>query len=317
MKKTTVFFLVLISTVKIFAYDDIPFQSNVGQWGAYARDGSIYINELGTPEDLPITSGHSDMKPSWSTEGDIIVFFRVIEFHSAVADWRTAICTIHTDGTEFHQWTSGEFADFNPTWTRDGTNRIVFSRYDSEKKKSSIILIDPANGEERIVSNPRRSEGVLTCLRDGRMLVTSNRFIFTGIYYLLDPDTGEYDRVKFDFRLGGFMDRCSFSPSENLITYEYKPGWKSFQYLDKTIYMAEWDRETLTVHNPRAISPNYENSMTLYPRFTKDESAIVYHSNFSGQHQLYYYSIEEHSTFRVSENRYSNYEFFCGEDSPK
>lgn len=317
MKTIAFFILIQFPVLSVFSYDSISFQSDLGQWGAYSKDGCIYVNELGTPEELPLTTGYSDMKPSWSTDGDKIVFFRVAEFHSDVADWRTSIYTVNTDGTGFRQWTSGEYADFNPTWTRDGTNRIVFSRYDNIHNSSSIILIDPADGEERVVSDPRRSEGVLSCLRDGRMLITSNRSILRGVYYLLDPDSGDYDRVRFNFRLLGFMDRCSISPSENFITYEYKPGWKSFQYLDKTIYMAELDMDTLTVSNPRAISPTYRNAMTLYPRFTKDESAIVYHSNFSGQHQLYYYDIQDQTTFRVSQGEYSNYEFFCGEDSPK
>jgi hypothetical protein len=96
--------------------------------GAYSVNGELYVNTFGTPEGKPITTGHQDMKPSWSKTGDMLVFFRVTKFAKEVHDWKTAICTIKTDGTGFRMLTDGNHTDFNPTWTRDGTNTIVLNR---------------------------------------------------------------------------------------------------------------------------------------------------------------------------------------------
>jgi Tol biopolymer transport system component len=317
------FVFLLAAAGCVSAEDTIPVLDQTGLWGTYSRNGEIYINEVGTPEEKPVTSGHSDMKPSWSVTGDRIVFFRVTKFSGRVSDWTTAICIINTDGTGFQQLTSGQFADFNPSWTRDGSNRIFFSRFDPRKNRSYVYLLDPANGpgSERMVSDPKKSEGATTSLKDGRILVSSNRAVLKGVYYFLTPGDGPgkglYEPVNFNYRLMGFMDRCSFSPGETKVTYEYKTGWKSFDYLGKTIMLADFDVETLTVSDPRPISPSRSFNLTLYPRFVKDESAVIYHCNVSGKAQLYLYRLSDGKTFLVSDDPQSDYEFFCGEDSPK
>ena len=99
-----------------------------GLIGAYARNGEIHVNEFGTPEEPPLTTGHKDIKPSWSKTGDTLVFFRLTKPAPRVSDWRTAICIVKTDGTGFEQLTDGTHTDFNPTRTRDGTNLVVFNR---------------------------------------------------------------------------------------------------------------------------------------------------------------------------------------------
>jgi len=47
-----------------------------GLRGAYSRDGRIHVGEFGAPDGDPITTGHQDMKPSWSKTGGMLVFFR-------------------------------------------------------------------------------------------------------------------------------------------------------------------------------------------------------------------------------------------------
>ena len=90
--------------------------------GSYFMNGEIHVNEYGTPEGEPLTSGHQDFKPSWSKTGDMLVFFRRLKNDRVVTNWKTAICIINVDGTGFHQLTDGTHTDFNQTWTRDGSN---------------------------------------------------------------------------------------------------------------------------------------------------------------------------------------------------
>jgi len=291
--------------------------------GVCSRDGAICIIDLESGAETPITTGHTDMKPSWSIEGDMIVFFRVTRMRERVQDWHTAICAINADGSGFRQLTDGEFADYNPTWTRDGTNRIIYSRYFPGRARSVIHLIDLSGGTvtDEIISNPDKSEYALSALKDGRILIISNRAIFTALYYLFNPDAkpGEeaYQSVRYDFKMKGLMDRCSISADERKVTYEYKRGYSSFNYLGKVIYVADFDPATGTISNPQAISKKAPEAMTLYPRWTAAGDSVVYHSNRQGKARLYRYVLSDGTTTNIKGDGKIAYEFFCGERSPK
>ncbi len=290
--------------------------------GVCAKNGGLIEIDLAGNE-RAITSGHTDMKPSWSLEGDQIVFFRVTKMTDNVRTWRTAICVVHADGTGFRQLTDGNYADYNPTWSKDGSHRVYYSRFFPIQSQSVIHRIDLSGPEpkDEIVSEPKRSEYALSALKDGRLLVSSNRSVFEGVYWLLTPGDGanpsKYEPVKYSFALRGFMDRCSFSPDERHVAYEYKYGFESFSYVDKIIYLADFDPATGTISNPRKISPRAERAMTLYPRWTTDGSSVVYHSNRQGPARLYRYRLSDGSTETIEGDRSAAYEFFCGERWPK
>lgn len=299
---------------------------SAGERGICSRGGALTILDLETGEESPVTSGHSDMKPSWSKNGDRIVFFRVTKFAPKVGDWHTAICVINSDGTGFRQLTEGRHADYNPTWTRDGTEAVLYSRYDPTRNRSVIHRITFTGPErqefrDEIISDPKKSEYMHTTLKDGRILITSDRKIFKGIYWLLTPGDGpgkgSYEPLAFDFRLLGFMDRVTFSPDETRITFEYKPGFNSFEYVGKTIYIASFDMETLTISTPLPISEPHSFAMTLYPRWTSQGDSVIWHSNREGKHRLYRWRIEGGKTEVLPGDPSVDYEFFCGERSPK
>jgi hypothetical protein len=84
----------------------------LGLRGSYAVNGEIHVGTFGEPEGKPLTTGHQDMKPSWSKTGDMLVFFRVTEFAKEIPDWKTAICIVKTDGTGFRTLTDGTHTDF-------------------------------------------------------------------------------------------------------------------------------------------------------------------------------------------------------------
>ncbi len=111
-----------------------------GYRGSYFVNGEIHVNEYGTPEGKPLTSGHQDFKPSWSKTGDMLVFFRRLKNDPVVTNWKTAICIIHTDGTGFHQLTDGTHTDFNQTWMRDGTNTPIWNRKNPETGGFCVMM---------------------------------------------------------------------------------------------------------------------------------------------------------------------------------
>ena len=195
----------LADAIKPLVYESI---TSTGLKGAYARNGRIHVGVFGESDGEPITTGPADMKPSWSKTGDMLVFFRVTKFAQEIPNWKTAICVVNVDGTGFHKLTDGTHTDFNPTWTRDGSNRAIFNR-----------------------RNPN-----------------------TGGYTVMQSETGS-------------------SPGDE-VTY-------------------------------------------LYPRWTKDESAVVYHCDKTGKNQLYMVRLKDGSTVRVSTDAESDYLFPHGEDSPK
>ena len=41
---------------------------------SYYKNGEIHVNQLGEPDQKPLTSGHWDFKPSWSKTDDKLVF---------------------------------------------------------------------------------------------------------------------------------------------------------------------------------------------------------------------------------------------------
>ncbi|MFL2913760.1 MAG: hypothetical protein ACJZ64_03880 [Opitutales bacterium] len=68
---------------------------------SYYKNGEIHVNYVGYPDSEPLTKGHWDFKPSWSKTGNKLVFFRRYVNAPEVWNWKTAICIINADGTDF------------------------------------------------------------------------------------------------------------------------------------------------------------------------------------------------------------------------
>ena len=296
-------------------------ESPVGLKGSYAVNGELHVNTFGTPEGKPITTGHQDMKPSWSKTGGMLVFFRVTEFAREVPDWKTAICVVNVDGTGFHKLTDGTHTDFNPTWTRDGSNLPIFNR---QKKTGGYVVMQSKAGnrpgDEVAISDPRYHTYAYSCLEDGRIFVSSSRT--PGGYFLMTPGRegrASYEPIQCALAKKGLLDRVSISPGETKVCFEFQKGFASYRYPGRTLYITDFDAQARTVTNPVPIANEASDRGTLYlyPRWTKDESAVVYHCNKTGKNQLYMYRLEDGSTVRVSTNSNANYMFPHGEESPK
>lgn len=284
---------------------------------SYYKDGEIHISVLGQPEGPPITSGHWDFKPSWSVTGDHLVFFRRLKDDPDVNNWITRLCIINTDGTGFHSLTDGTFTDFNPTWTRDGTNTPVWNRKVPGKVSYYIMAgkIGGKPGEEVQLTGKGYHSWVHSTLRDGRLFVSSTPPNQARGYFLMTPrPSGEpkFERVTCELADKGILDRVSLSPSETKICFEYQTGFK-YTFPGRTLYVADFDVTKRSITNLKPFA-NAEGKKVwfAYPRFTQGESSIVYHAGG----KLFLYSLAEGSTTQVSTDAKADYRYPHGEATP-
>lgn len=290
--------------------------------GAYSVNGELHVNIFGTPESKPVTSGHQDMKPSWSKMGGMLVFFRVTEFARDIPDWKTAICVVKVDGTGFRKLTDGSHTDFNPTWTRDGSNLVVLNRQNRKTGGYFVMFTkhDSGPGDEYTVSDTRHHTYAYSCLTDGRILVSSSHR--PAGYFLMTPrrnNRATYEPLQCELARKGRLDRISVSPGERKVCFEFQEGFGPYRYPGRRLYVADFDAKARTIMNPVAIANKAadKDTLFLYPRWTKDEGAVVYHSKKGGTNQLYMYRVEDGSTIRVSTDPDANYMFPHGEETPK
>jgi hypothetical protein len=284
---------------------------------SYYKNGEIHVNLLGSPETKPLTSGHWDFKPSWSKTGDRLVFFRRLKDDPEVSKWITAICLINSDGTGFHQLSDGTFTDFNPTWTRDGTNTPVWNRKNPATGGYYIMAskIGGKPGEEVQLTDKRHHSWVHSSVRDGRLLVDSAPPTLGRGYYLMTSRAGgepKFERIECELAAKGILDRISVSPSETKICFEYQTGFK-YEFPGRTLYMADFDIHRRTIRNLKPFAnADGKRIWFAYPRFTKDESSIVYHAGG----KLFLYSLADESTRQVSTDDQADYRYPHGEATP-
>ena len=285
---------------------------------SYYKDGEIHVNVLGSPEGEPLTSGHWDFKPSWSKTGDMLVFFRRLKNDPEVGKWKTAICIINVDGTGFHQLTDGAHTDFNQTWMRDGSNTPIWNRKNPGTGAYRVMSgkVGGRPGEEISLTEKSHHTWAYTCLGDGRILVGSTHPKQGRGYYLIRPNTNGKPRFEpIDCALAkrGILDRVSLSPSEKKICFEYQKGFRR-RVAGRTLYVADFDAKKRTIDNARPFANRAGKPVWFaYPRWTKDETAIVYHAGGA----LYLYTLKDSKTLKVSTSGNADYRYPHGEATPK
>jgi len=291
---------------------------STGYRGSYFVNGEIHVNTYGTPEGKPLTTGHQDFKPSWSKTGDMLVFFRRLKNDPVVTNWKTAIHVINVDGTGLHPLSDGTHTDFNQTWTRDGTNTPIWNRKHPEKVSFQVMASKVGNkpGQEIALTDKSYHTWAYSCLIDGRILVQCAHPKHGWGYFLMTPNPGReprFERIDCELAKKGILDRVSISPSEKKVCFEYQKG---FQHKDagRTLYIADFDAEKPAITNAKPFA-NEEGASRwfAYPRWTKDETAIVYHASPS----LYLYTLEDGTTVKVSTNDAADYRYPHCEATPK
>ena len=285
---------------------------------AYYKNGEIHVNILGTPEVKPITKGHWDFKPSWSKTGDKLVFFRRLVNTKEVSNWKTAICIINADGTEFHQLTDGTHTDFNQTWTRDGSNTPTWNRRTPGSQRYRVFAskIGAKPGQETALTPKEFNTWAFSCLKDGRILVRANPPKQGPGYYLMSPHLDgipSYERIQCELDKGGILARISLSVNEKRVCFEYQKGFKKSVH-GRTLYFADFDvsKPSMTNFKPFANEEG-KKIWFAYPRWTRDQSKIVYHAG----RKLFLYTPDKGTTKQVSTDDQADYRYPHGEGTPK
>lgn len=288
---------------------------------SYFRDGEIHVAEVGQPEGTPITSGHWDFKPSWSKTGDMLVCFRRLRDDPVTEKWKTAIFVVNADGTGFHLLTSGAATDFNPTWSRDGSNTPIWNRR-NDRHGGYVVLrsrMGSMPGTEITVTDESFHTWAHSCLMDGRILVTAAHPKHGRGVYLLSARDGAkpmYEPVTCELAKTGQVHRASISPSERRICFEYLAG-AMFTEPGHTLYVADFDVERRTIANPVAIANDPAQPFWYaYPRWIEGESAVIYHRNRTGKGELCVHRLRDGSTTRVSTDPHADYRYPHGEAAP-
>lgn len=283
----------------------------------YYKDGEIHITVLGQPEGEAITTGHWDFKPSWSITGDHLVFFRRLKNDPVVSNWITQLCIINADGTGFHPLSDGTFTDFNPTWTRDGTNTPVWNRKNREKGGYQIMAgkIGGKPGEVIALTGKDYHAWVHSAVKDDRLFVSAIPPKLGYGHFLMKPNPGgepTFERVTCELAKTGSLDRLSISPDETKICFDYHPG-KENPMPGRTLYVADFDVKARTITNAKPFA-NVERQKVWfdYPRWTKDGNAIVYMAGG----KLFLHTLADGTTKQVSTDPKADYRYPHGEATP-
>jgi Tol biopolymer transport system component len=288
---------------------------------ASSENLNITINSGSGPPRFLTRSG-KDFKPTWSKDGSMLTFFRTYRYGWDFKDWRTTICVINADGTGFRELTSGDYPDFNPTWTRDGSNLIIFNRYSPQGgPHNKVYWISPegSSGDEVLISDPDFSyyEWALSTLKDGRILV--DRLTETSVNsYLLTPQPGKkglYEELERPTEL--IWHKLSISPGETKVTYMLDHDNNPSTYNDVVLCYADFNVSSLRIYNQVEITGYNLRYIDEYPKWSRDETLIIYDSNRTGVYQVYACRLEDGQTFRISPEKYDNYQFANFQGLPK
>jgi hypothetical protein len=271
----------------------------------WAASKGLRITVFSPEGERTLTDGHHDWKPVWNLAGDQLAFFRTTADTGPFIFWKAALMVARADGGGVRQLTDGTHRDFNPTWTRDGSGRILFNRYgvDEEPDRCEVWSIAPdgAPGSEVRLSSPaHRYEWVDAGLRDGRLFVDTavwSRFGSGSMRsFLLTPapggGPGRYQELRRP--TSAMWHKLSVSPSETKVAYMLDVSGNLGDYSDDLLYWAELDAEGLAVKNPvRIRGSTGRRCVNEYPRWSADERLVLFDSSCGGVSRVYAYRLAD------------------------
>lgn len=304
--------------------------TGTSRWYAYV-DGRIAENATLSESPTYFTDPElDDYKPVPSPDGSRIAFFRAIDYGKGQdITWKTKICVMNADGSGFRELTAGEHMDTNPQWTRDGSNKIVWTRIERTFSLFGVNIPlgmnvywtdpDASPGDEQRISTGMAYEFVYSGLRDGRLFIRRDG---ANEYYLMRPGpdgNAHYDQVFYPDP-DTLLHKATISPSETRIAYMKvaEAGWRTnatpAAYMRAVIAYANFDAERLTISNEVEVTELDETNNNWYPSWTQREDALIYACAGAcpegpSRGQIFEYDLATGATRKISGNDALEYRY--------
>ena len=253
-------------------------------WLSSARPagGSLHIARTtsnGDSSDITYLtdSPYNDYKPVISPDGTNISFFRSYSEGGNFFLWNSSICVMNTDGSDLRELTGNDFMNTEPYWTRDGSNRITWSRmiHSSEGIFGTYVYQtdwDAQPGDEQQISTTNWEWGN-SSLVDGRVFVKKGN-----AYHLMTPDTegmSTYDEISYPDSYH-YLHKVTISNDETMIAYMKKIDSNGDDYLGSEIVYADFDASIPSITNEVVFVPKDESKFSWYVSFSPDNKYLIY-----------------------------------------
>lgn len=282
---------------------------------AMPRGGSLRIARTTSDgEKSEITyltdSPYNDYKPVISTDGTKVVFFRAYQENPDFFLWESTVCVMDIDGGNLRELTDHTFFNTEPYWTRDGTNRVTWSRMIHRSKGEMGTYVystaaDAKPGDEQQIS-ATGEEWSNSSLKDGRVFVKKA----SEGYYLLTPNPGgepSYDLISYPDSFH-YLHKGSISNDETMIAYMKYIGPNRDTYLGAEIVYADFDPAIPAITNEYAFVPLDETKFSWYVSISPDNKHLIYAENGKiMEHDVDARKTRQLSTLSDVEYRYPTY----------
>jgi Tol biopolymer transport system component len=258
-----------------------PAWSPDGRRIAFTRNEDIGESTLFTSDDVfvmdadgsdverltPDRVGRSSGQPSWSPDGEQIVYVHGMSVNSAVPSRFGGLFVMNDDGGDARRVTSGP--DNDPAWSPSG-NDIAYTHGENLSSatdvNSDVYLVDPTSGRSRALTRTRSLEWGPSWSPDGSRIAfmstdTPSDFGVGTIDIEVMNRDGGGRRTLLSYDFLGAPRRLSWAPDGKTLAIETMAslGCTEISLLD----VRSGDRRTLTsCTRPResAVSPNWQPS---------------------------------------------------------
>lgn len=222
-------------------------------------------------------SPHNDYKPVISPDGSKIAFFRTYQEDPSFFNWKSSICVMNIDGSDFHELTTHENMNTEPYWTRDGSDRVTWSRMvhpDLGPQGSYAFWSawDAKPGDEQNLSVTNR-EWLNSSLRDGRLFIKQGN-----AYYLMTPrpdGKSTYEEISYPDTFH-YLHKLSISNDETVIAYMKHVNKETNEYLGAEIIYANFDASIPAITNEVTFSPLDESKFSWYVSISPDNQHMIF-----------------------------------------
>eukprot|EP00930_Biecheleria_cincta_P046647 TRINITY_DN32193_c0_g1_i1.p1 TRINITY_DN32193_c0_g1~~TRINITY_DN32193_c0_g1_i1.p1 ORF type:complete len:1137 (+),score=170.12 TRINITY_DN32193_c0_g1_i1:49-3411(+) len=265
-----------------------------------------------------LTERHWDFKPMYSPEDTKIAFFRCAEGATSTGCYAagTAIHVMAADGSQAHALTDYNYSNWNPSWMRDRSDRVIWTRLTGKNIRGWITCATCEPGSESQLSvdaelQDGQMEWAFTSFSDGRVLMirdiprTGENGQRTEAYALTIGKAGgansyhKFALVGIDW--SGYVHKTFLSASERYLVYIKNAEHEGEAWTLTQLFYCEVDKNAMTFQNEVAITLDNVGYYQWYPRMTPDDRYIIYSANGDGIYRIYAYELATETTRIVTQ----------------